>query len=262
MPSWCCCARFSAAGTRSPRSVTHASRSTAGAARARATCSGSPRTSRPGAAARPPCGCCPPASATPGGSSTRPPRCRRDCARPRLVCPGWSPPRGAQAAARSSARCWRPRRTRQPGWPASSPGYSASRPAPRRTGVPGPTAATTRYARPTSPCCAVSGHSSPRCAPRSRHAASRSRWSGWAGCSPCRRSRTSSPRCGSCTTRARPTRWPGCSPARGGGSGRGTWSRSAAGPASSPARRGCHPGHRRDRLPGQLRHSCPFLILM
>ena len=48
MPSWCCCAHCSAAGTRSPPSATRASRSTAGAGRARATCAGSPTTSRPG----------------------------------------------------------------------------------------------------------------------------------------------------------------------------------------------------------------------
>ena len=46
--------RCSAAATRSPRSATRASRSTAGAAPARTTCSGSPPTSGPGPATRPP----------------------------------------------------------------------------------------------------------------------------------------------------------------------------------------------------------------
>src|SRR4029077_8262484 len=45
---------------------------------------------------------------------------------------------------------------------------------------------------------------------------------------PCRRGRTWWPRGGCATTRAPPPRWPGCPPGRAGGSGRATWSRSAA----------------------------------
>ena len=49
--------------------------------------------------------------------------------------------------------------------------------------------------------------------------------------------RTWWPRCGCCTTRAPRTRWPGCSPGRAGGSGRATWSPSAAAPGSWSAAR-------------------------
>ena len=92
--------------------------------------------------------------------------------------------------------------------------------------------------RATSRSCAASGPSSRRCGRRSKPAASRSRWSAWAGCSPCRRWLTSSPRCGCCTTPARPRRWPGCSPARAGGSARATWWRWASGPGPWPASSG------------------------
>ena len=98
-------------------------------------------------------------------------------------------------------------------------------------GEPWPDGRATGCIPGTSPCCAASAPSSPRCAPRWRRAASRSRWSASAGCSPCPRWPTSWPPCGCCTTRARPARWPGCSPARGGGSARATWSRWAGGPA-------------------------------
>ena len=52
-PRWCCCGRCSAAGTRSPRSATRTSRSTAGAAPRPATCSASRPTSRGRGGARP-----------------------------------------------------------------------------------------------------------------------------------------------------------------------------------------------------------------
>ena len=91
--------------------------------------------------------------------------------------------------------------------------------------------------RRTSPCCAGSGRSSCRCGTPSRPAASRSRWWDSAGCSWCPRCRTWWRRCGYCTTRAPRTRWPGCSPGRAGGSGRATWSRSAAAPGRWPAAR-------------------------
>ena len=89
---------------------------------------------------------------------------------PRLVAPPGRAGRG-----RWSARCWRRRRTRPPGSPARSPGCSASRRAPRRTGGLAGRPGGRRCARPTSPCCAASGLSSPRCAPRWRRAVSRSR---------------------------------------------------------------------------------------
>ena len=130
--------------------------------------------------------------------------------------------------------------------------------------------------RPTSRCSAASGPSSRRCGRRSRRAASRSRWSAWAGCSPCPRWPTSSRRCGCCTTRPRPARWPGCSPARGGGSARATWWPWAGGPATWPAstappgrprrtppgrparRRGAGAGPDRARPPGPRRADDPL----
>ena len=102
-------------------------------------------------------------------------------------------------------------------------------------GQPWPDGRPPECGRPTSRCCAASGPSSCRCGGPSRPAASRSRWSGSAGCSRCPRCRTWWPRCGCCTTRARRTRWPACSPGRAGGSGRATWWPSAAAPGLWPA---------------------------
>src|SRR6185312_626955 len=96
------------------------------------------------------------------------------------------------------------------------------------TGSRGPRAWPLGCGRRTSRCCAASARSSCRCGTRWRPAASRSRWWAWAGCSRCPRCRTWCAHCGCCTTRAPPTRWPGCSPGRACGSGRATWSRSAA----------------------------------
>ena len=222
-PSWSCSGRCSAAGTRSPRSVTRASPSTAGAARARATCAGSPRTSRwwPGCGRsgprRPPapprCWSCRPASGTPRASLTRPRWCRRNCATRRPTCPGWSPRRIAAVGARSPARCWTRSPTRPNGWPGGSSACWPSAPAALPTDTPGPksrTRARPACGPPTSRCCAASGPSSWRYGRPSRPAASQSRWWAWAGCWWCPRCRTWWPRCGCCTTRARRTRWPGC----------------------------------------------------
>ncbi len=104
-------------------------------------------------------------------------------------------------------------------------------------GSPGRTAGRPAYGRPTSPCCAASAPSSCCCARPSRPAASRSRWSGSAACWPSPRWPTWSPPCGCCTTRAPRTRWPACWSGRAGGSGRVTWSPSAAGPGSWSAAR-------------------------
>ena len=70
----------------------------------------------------------------------------------------------ADWAAAQIAGCWRCRR------------------GPRPTGGRGRTGVTPRSGRPTSPCCAASDPSFPRCAGRWRPAASRSRWSAWAAC--------------------------------------------------------------------------------
>ena len=111
----------------------------------------------------------------------------------------------------------------------------------------------TACGRRTSPCCAGSGRSSCRCGTPSRPAASRSRWWDSAGCSWYPRCRTWWRRCGSCTTRAPRTRWPGCSPGRAGGSGRATWSRSAAAPGRWPAARATAPQARAEP-PGHSGH--------
>ena len=60
------------------------------------------------------------------------------------------------------------------------PGVAPDGAAVARLAAPG--APPTGSARPTSRCCAASAPSSPRCARRSRPAASRSRWSGSAAC--------------------------------------------------------------------------------
>ena len=169
-PSWSCCGRCSAAATRSPRSATRASPSTAGAAPARATCAGSPPTSRSRGG-----GPAPVAAAVhqlpqhrPGAGRRRADpgaRCGpRRAEVPRLIAPPGRAGRGLVTCALLDDRPGRGGLDRRPDRRAAR----ACRPAWPRTAGPGRTAARTACTPATSPCCAASGPSSRRCAPRWR----------------------------------------------------------------------------------------------
>ena len=236
-PSSCCCAPCSAGGTRSPRSVTRASRSTAGAARARATCGGSGR-DFPVHEGRPAPVLLLSTSFRNTGRVLRAAGALQAELRaaapevPLLVAPPARDDRGhVSCALLESAGA----EAELGGRPGRRPARPGSRPRAGRRAVAA-TARRSRSARPTSPCCAASAPSSRPSAPRWRRGASRWRWSASAACSPSPRSPTSSRRCGSCTTRPPPTRWPGCWCRPGGGSARPISSRSGGAPARWPAR--------------------------
>ena len=179
------------------------------------------------------------------GPGRRPPASRRElraggqgraaAARP--------PARAAARAAASSAGCSRPSRRRPTGWPSASPACCGSRTDSRRTASPAGRPAGTavqpsdiavlarkRVAVPAD-AGGAGGPRRPGRGGRPRRAADRPRGAG---------RRRDAARC--CTIRRPGRRWPGCSPARAGGSARATSSPSAAGPATSPARRRDGPG--------------------
>ena len=163
---------------------------------------------------RPRCACCPPASGTPAGSLTWPRRCRRGLRAAAPEVPRLVPPPGRAGRGRVICALTETAATRRPG----SPGRSArcwrclagvapdGQPWPDGRDGPACTRATSRS-------CAASGPSSPRCGRRSRPAASRSRWSASAGCSPSRGGRHRRHAAGAARSRRLRRRWPGCSPA-------------------------------------------------